>query len=69
MRVFPALRAKPRGVRRKDVVMTAVLEAVAKEKPEPTAEQEEAEEQVRRFREQGLSLIGSEGLLKQRTRS
>ena len=49
--------------------MTAVLEAVAKEKPEPTAEQEEAEEQVRRFREQGLSLIGSEGLLKQRTRS
>ena len=36
-------------------------------KPEPTAEQRAAEEMVARAREQGLSLTGPDGLLKQLT--
>jgi transposase-like protein len=50
--------------------MTATLDAVAskKPKPEPTAEQKAAEELVRRAREQGLSLTGPDGLLKQLTK-
>jgi putative transposase len=46
--------------------MTAALEGVPKKiKPETGAEQRAAEELVRRAREQGLSLTGPDGLLKQ----
>ena len=50
--------------------MTATLDAVTKKKPrpEPSAEQRAAEELVARAREQGLSLTGPEGLLKQLTK-
>jgi putative transposase len=41
------------------------LEDVTRKKPEPSAEQLAAEELVRRAREQGLSLTGPDGLLKQ----
>jgi transposase-like protein len=47
--------------------MTETLETVTK-KPEATAEQQAAEELVRRAREQGLSLTGPDGLLKQLTK-
>jgi transposase-like protein len=46
-------------------IMSATLEDVARKKPEPSAEQAAAEELVRRAREQGLSLAGPDGLLKQ----
>ena len=52
--------------------MTATLDTVAtrkKDKPEPTAEQKLAEELVARAREQGVSLTGPEGLLKQLTKT
>ncbi len=52
--------------------MTATLDAVAskkKDRPEPSAEQRAAEELVRRAREQGLSLTGPDGLLKQLTKA
>ena len=50
--------------------MTATLDDVTKKiKPEPTAEQVAAEELVRRAREQGLSLTGPDGLLKQLTKT
>ncbi len=53
--------------------MTATLDAVAarkkKDKPEPTAEQQLAEELVARAREQGVSLTGPGGLLKQLTKA
>jgi putative transposase len=48
--------------------MSATLEDVTKKKPQPTAEQLAAEELVRRAREQGLSLTGPDGLLKQLTK-
>lgn len=51
--------------------MTATLDAVAskkKGKAEPTAEERAAEELVRRAWEQGLSLTGPDGLLKQLTK-
>jgi putative transposase len=50
--------------------MTETLDAVAskKSRPEPTAEERAAEELVRRAREQGLSLTGPDGLLKQLTK-
>jgi putative transposase len=48
--------------------MTATLENVTKKKPEPTAEQVAAEELVRRAREQGLSMTGPDGLLRQLTK-
>jgi hypothetical protein len=38
---------------RNGAVMTETLETVTKKKPEPTAEQQAAEELVRRAREQG----------------
>ncbi|NYH84040.1 transposase-like protein [Actinopolymorpha cephalotaxi] len=41
----------------------------AKKKPEETAEAEAARELVRRAREQGLSLTGPDGLLKQLTKT
>ena len=51
--------------------MSATLGDVPKrkEKPEPTAEQRVAEELVARAREQGLSLTGPDGLLKQLTKT
>jgi putative transposase len=51
--------------------MTATLESVTKKKdrPEPTAAEAMAEELVRRAREQGLSLTGPDGLLKQLTKT
>jgi transposase-like protein len=51
--------------------MTATLDAVTKKKarPEPLAEQKLAEELVARAREQGVSLTGPEGLLKQLTKT
>ena len=52
--------------------MTATLDGVTnkrKDKPEPTAEQKVAEELVARAREQGLSLTGPDGLLKQLTKT
>ena len=45
------------------------LEDVTRKKPEPSAEQLAAEELVRRAREQGLSLTGPGGLLKQLTKT
>jgi putative transposase len=48
--------------------MDATLVTVTKKKPEPSAEQQAAEELVRRAREQGLSLTGPDGLLKQLTK-
>jgi putative transposase len=50
--------------------MTATLNDVPKKiKQEPTAEQLAAQEMVARAREQGLSLTGPEGLLKQLTKT
>jgi len=52
--------------------MTAALDDVAarkKGRPEPTAEERVAEELVRRAREQGVSLTGPDGLLKQLTKT
>jgi putative transposase len=50
--------------------MTATLDDVTNKKTaEPTAEQQAAEELVRRAREQGLSLTGPDGLLKQLTKT
>jgi transposase-like protein len=45
------------------------LEDVTKRKPQPSAEQAAAEELVRRAREQGLSLTGPDGLLRQLTKT
>ena len=51
--------------------MTATLDDVMKkkDKPEPSTEEKVAEELVRRAREQGLSLTGPDGLLKQLTKT
>src|SRR6201982_2535222 len=53
--------------------MTATLDGLAarkrKDRPEPTAEQKLAEELVARAREQGVSLTGPDGLLKQLTKT
>src|SRR6266516_5284996 len=50
--------------------MTATLDGVTrKKKAEPTAEEKVAEELVARAREQGLSLTGPDGLLKQLTKT
>jgi putative transposase len=51
--------------------MTATVDDMTarKKRPEPTAEQAAAEELVARAREQGLSLTGPDGLLKQLTKS
>jgi putative transposase len=51
--------------------MTATLDAVTRKKarPEPSAEQKLAEELVARAREQGVSLTGPDGLLKQLTKT
>jgi putative transposase len=58
--------------RREGAVMTATLDDVPtrkKDKPEPTAEQKLAGELVARAREQGVSLTGPDGLLKQLTKT
>lgn len=50
--------------------MTATLDDVTKKtRREPTAEEKVTEELVRRPREQGLSLTGPDGLLKQLTKT
>ena len=49
--------------------MTATLDDVTKKKTEQTAEAKAAEELVRRAWEQGLSLTGPDGLLKQLTKT
>ena len=51
--------------------MTATLDGMArkKDKPEPSPEQKLAEDLVARAREQGLSLTGPDGLLKQLTKT
>jgi putative transposase len=52
--------------------VTATLGDVAtrkKDKPEPAAEQKAAEELVARAREQGVSLTGRDGLLRQLTKT
>jgi putative transposase len=50
-------------------VMTTLEIVPNKNKPEPSAEQKAAKELVRLAREQGLSLTGPDGLLKQFTKS
>ena len=65
--MFPALIAEP-GVQRERCRDDRDTRDVTKKKPEPTAEQVAAEELVRRAREQGLSLTGPDGLLKQLTK-
>jgi hypothetical protein len=62
--VFPALIAEPGVQRARGAVMNATLEDVTKKKQEPTSE-----EMVRRARQQGLSLTGPDGLLKQLTKT
>ena len=51
--------------------MSATPDAVAskKDKPGPTPEEQAAEELARQAREQGLSLTGPDGLLKQLTKA
>ena len=53
--------------------MTATLDGVAarkrKDRAEPTAEQKLAEELVARARDQGVSLTGPDGLLRQLTKT
>src|SRR5437763_16872406 len=51
--------------------MTATLDDVTprKNKPEPSAEEQDAAELVRLAKEQGLSLTGTDGLLKQLTKT
>src|SRR4051794_41620230 len=49
--------------------MTATLDGVAKKKAEQSAEQQAAAELVRLAKEQGLSLTGPDGLLKQLTKA
>ena len=49
--------------------MTATLDGVTKKKAELTAEQAAALELVRLAKEQGLSLTGPDGLLKQLTKT
>jgi hypothetical protein len=64
--VFPAQPADE--VSKEGAVMTT-LDVVPKKKPEPSWEATAAKELVRQAREQGLSLTGPDGLLKQFTKS
>src|SRR5215210_6801237 len=50
-------------------VMTTLEIVPKKNKPEPSAEEAAAKELVRQAREQGLSLTGPDGLLRQFTKS
>jgi putative transposase len=49
--------------------MTATLDGVTRKKARPSPQEQVAEELVRRGREQGLSLTGPDGLLKQLTKT
>jgi len=49
-------------------MMTTLNDMTAKKKPEPSAEEIAARELVRLAKEQGLSLTGPDGLLKQFTK-
>src|SRR5215210_1012735 len=49
--------------------MTPTLGDMTKKKPDPSAEETAAKELVRQAREQGLSLTGPDGLLKQFTKN
>jgi putative transposase len=51
------------------VMMTTLNDMTAKKKPEPSAEEIAAREVVRLAEEQGLSLTGPDGLLRQFTKS
>ncbi len=51
------------------MMMTTLNDMTAKKKPEPSAEEIAARELVRLAKEQGLSLTGPDGLLKQFTKS
>lgn len=58
--------------RRERAGLDGKLDGVAnkrKDKPEPVTEQNAAEELVRQARDQGLSLTGPDGLLKQLTKT
>ena len=68
--VFPARSLSPVRLGGRGAVMSATLDGVKKMKvkAEPSAEERVAEELVRRAREQGLSLTGPDGLLKQLTK-
>jgi hypothetical protein len=71
LKVFPAGPAEPTCSARKAAVVTATLDDVTprKKKAEPSAEEQAAAELVRLAREQGLSLTGPDGLLKQLTKT
>src|SRR5215213_3867409 len=49
--------------------MTTLTDVTSKKKPDPSAEESAARELVRLAREQGLSLTGPDGLLKQFTKN
>ena len=57
------------GIGGEGAVMTTLEIVPKKSKPEPSAEAKAAKELVRMAREQGLSLTGPDGLLKQFTKS
>ena len=66
--MFPARRAE-RELGGKGAVMTTTLDVVKSKKLESSAEETAARELVRLAREQGLSLTGPDGLLKQFTKT
>ena len=66
--MFPARRAG-REFGGKGAVMTTTLDAVKSKKQDPSAEEIAAKELVRLATEQGLSLTGPDGLLKQFTKT
>ena len=51
------------------MMTTTLSDMTAKKKPDPSAEEVAAKELVRQAKEQGLSLTGPDGLLKQFTKS
>ena len=64
------MQGRPHPVGGEGAVMTTTLSNMtAKKKPEPSAEEVAARELVRLAKEQGLSLTGPDGLLKQFTKS
>ena len=69
LRVFPAWRAEREFGGKGWRLVTTTLNDVARKKAEPSAEQQAAVELVRLAKEQGLSLTGPDGLLKQLTKT
>jgi len=66
------LALPPSGFASRACLVGKALDGVTskrKDKPEPTAAEKVAEELVHRVREQGLSLTGPDGLLKQLTKT